>query len=407
MKSMLEDMDYPDMICIQEARLKALDEDQRGEPKPSEYAEVKSVVESVFRDYNKPLWSLADARYAGTVTFLHKRVALMERVVRDGGPYSQQCAFSMDAAIDLILQQFQLTRTQTGLSSSSTMPASPSKKGATTKQLSMKAFFAPKKTTPPSAASSIASPSSGGSRGCAAVISSSGKRPHHPEGRFQFFTFPAMDVLQTYVPNNGTKEESFQRRREWDESMLAFLKDRRTILAHANVPDRPLLWCGDFNCARDYRDGTHWTQREDGSIYEFWTDPVKCQVGKKGGEPHDPGNVGIPSFTPHERKRFAHLLKEGDFVDVWRDLYPDGTPTAGVERWDRPDYTWRGHLARNGNPFAAKFQGKGQRLDYFLLSPSKMRSRVSSCQILGSGEQREGHFCGSDHCATILRLGSG
>ena len=231
------------------------------------------------------------------------------------------------------------------------------------------------------ASSSTVSPSSGGSRGSSAVMSSGGTQPHHPEGRFQFFTFPAIDVLQTYVPNNGTKAESFQRRREWDEAMLTFLKDRRTILAHAKVPDRPLLWCGDFNCARDYRDGTHWTQREDGSIYEFWTDPVKCQVGKKEEKPQDPGHVGIPSFTPHERKRFAQLLKEGDFVDVWRDMHPDGTPATCTKPWDRPDYTWRGHLARNGSPYAAKFQGKGQRLDYFLLSPPKMRSSVSFCQI--------------------------
>ena len=217
-----------------------------------------------------------------------------------GGPCSQQhqCAFTMEAALQLILQRYQLTRAQTGLSTTGSRPtntlSSPSHKGGTTKQLSMKSFFAPKTTIPPTGAlSSTVSPSSGGSRGSSAVMSSGGTQPHHPEGCFQFFTFPAIDVLQTFVPINGTKAESFQRRREWDEVMLTFLKDRRTILAHAKVPDRPLLWCGDFNCARDYRDGTHWTQREDGSIYEFWTDPIKCQVGNKEEKPQDPGNVDI------------------------------------------------------------------------------------------------------------------
>jgi exonuclease III len=371
MKSLLHDMDYPDMICIQEARLRALNDDQRGEPKPSEYAEVKPAVESVFQNY-KPIWSLADTRYAGTVTFLHRRLAI------DVG---SQCAFSVESAVDLILKRFQLTRAQTGL----LVPPSPSKKGV--KQLSLKSFFAPKTNI-------------GGS-----PTVSSGK--HHPEGRFQFFAFPSLDVLQTYVPNNGTKEESFQRRQEWDESMLKFLKDRRTILDHANSPDRPLLWCGDFNCARDYRDGTHWKKQETGSIYEFWTDTGKCQVGKKGETPPDPGNVGIPSFTPNERRRFAQLLKEGDFADVWREMHPEGTTDTSIKPWDRPDYTWRGHLARDGASFIAKFQGKGQRLDYFLLSPSKLISSVSLCQILGSGEHREGFFCGSDHCATILRLRPG
>jgi exonuclease III len=370
MKSLLEDMEYPDMICIQEARLKALSEHSRGEPMPSEYAEVKPVVESVFQDY-QPIWSLANTRYAGTVTFVHRRLTI---------DMASQCAFSVEAAVDLMLKRYQLTRTQLGLS----IPPSPVKKAA--RQLSMKAFFAPKAATTCSSSSS--------------VIPSGN---HHPEGRFQFFAFPAMDVLQTYVPNNGTKEESFQRRREWDDSMLKFLQDRRKILAQANVPDRPLVWCGDFNCARDYRDGTHWEKRDDGSVYEFWTDSVKCQVGNSG-VPSDPANVGIPSFTPNERRRFAQLLKEGGLVDVWREVHPDGTCDVSMKPWDRPNYTWRGHLARNGAPYSAKFQGKGQRLDYFLLSPANMMSSVFVCQILGSGEKRDGYFCGSDHCASILRL---
>lgn len=214
MKSMLEDMDYPDMICIQEARLKAMDEHQRGEPKPSEYAEVKSIVESVFQDYHKPLWSLADARYAGTVTFLHKRVSLMEQKTGagGGGPCSQQhqCAFTMEAALQLILQRYQLTRAQTGLSTTGSRPtntlSSPSHKGGTTKHLSMKSFFAPKTTIPPTGAlSSTVSPSSGGSRGSSAVMSSGGTQPHHPEGRFQFFTFPAIDAsnICTHQWNQG------------------------------------------------------------------------------------------------------------------------------------------------------------------------------------------------------------
>jgi hypothetical protein len=51
----------------------------------------------------------------------------------------------------------------------------------------------------------------------------------------------------------------------------------------------------------------------------------------------------------------------------------------------------------------ARYQGKGQRIDYFLLSNHAM-DRVESCHILGYGELREGFFCGSDHCASLLVL---
>jgi len=410
MKSLLEDMNYPDMICIQEARLKAsgTKEDQRGIPKPSEYIEIQSTIEQIFqRDYHPPIWSLADARYAGTVTFIHKRL----RTWKEGGSSSRsrQCAFSSDSAIDLTLQQCQRTREQivglsvpittTRLTGTDTQGSTPTKNKQ--QQRSITSFFAPKgsptKTTTTTSPNMKMKVTSGTS-----VI----RQCHHPEGRFQFFSFPTMDVLQTYVPNNGTKEESFQRRKEWDDMMLRFLKDRKAILKQTNNPNRCLLWCGDFNCAKDYRDGTHWVKKEDGTIYEFWTDPIKCQVGKPGDEPPEPENAGIPSFTPNERRRFAKLIKEGDFVDIWRNLHPDGTMTSTMKPWDRPDYTWRGHLARNGATYNAKFQGKGQRLDYFLLSPSNMISKVSQCQILGFGERRDGHFCGSDHCASILRLNS-
>jgi len=213
-----------------------------------------------------------------------------------------------------------------------------------------------------------------------------------------------MDVMQCYVPNNGTTEKSFERRREWDEMMLKFLKERQQVLVKCRQGERPMLWCGDFNVARDHRDGTHWEQQEDGTIYEFWTDPKKCSVGNQtSNSTLDPANVGIPSFTPAERKRFAEIMKEGGLIDVWRELHPTGVMDLNLKPWDRPDYTWRGHLAQ-GSTYTAKFQGKAQRLDYFLLTPPQMLQEVKTCEILGYGEKREGHFCGSDHCATFISM---
>jgi exonuclease III len=72
--------------------------------------------------------------------------------------------------------------------------------------------------------------------------------------------------------------------------------------------------------------------------------------------------------------------------------------------WNKAEYTWRGAVARTTSTFdKARYQGKGQRIDYFLLSNHAV-DRVESCYILGYGEHREGFFCGSDHCASLLLL---
>ncbi|KAL3907500.1 MAG: hypothetical protein SGARI_003510, partial [Bacillariaceae sp.] len=236
---------------------------------------------------------------------------------------------------------------------------------------------------------------------------------HHPEGRFQFFFFPDMDVIQTYVPNNGTKNESFAKRKQWDLDMKKFLEERQIILKKCNCPHRKLLWCGDLNVAKDYRDGSHWKRQDDGSIYEFWTDESRCFVQsdtKKHASNKAPENVGMPSFTPAERRRFTELLHLGDLCDVWRQLHPEGAKGKGGKsginnnQWDLPNYSWRGHQGKNPGSFA-KYQGKGQRLDYFLLSPSnQVSSMVLSSDIMGYGERKEGLFCGSDHCAVHLDL---
>ena len=63
---------------------------------------------------------------------------------------------------------------------------------------------------------------------------------HEPEGRVILAEFELFRVLNTYVPNNGWKDEetSFHRRRKWDKRMLEF------VLQNS---DKPLIWCGDLN----------------------------------------------------------------------------------------------------------------------------------------------------------------
>lgn len=181
--------------------------------------------------------------------------------------------------------------------------------------------------------------------------------------------------------------------------MLQFLVKRQTILQKASSQNRRLLWAGDMNVARDYRDGTHWKE-ERKVIEEWWTNEKKCFI-----KPGDPSRAsqhrGMPSFTPAERTRFEALLNQGQLTDVWRELHPNGCTThAHLPKWERPDYTWRGHPGKNKK---AKYEGTGQRLDYFLTSNIDMKS-VQECEILGHGSKREGMFCGSDHCAVKLRL---
>ncbi|CAB9515135.1 Endonuclease/Exonuclease/phosphatase family [Seminavis robusta] len=390
----------PDVMCIQEVRIKALNSGDQGTPHTTDYKLVEDTMEStIFHKYQKH-WSLADRKYSGTLTFVHKRVQ----------HNSNDVAFTTQSALSMLLKKYNLTREDIGLSAS---PVKKQKEPAK-KQTSMKSFFAPKGKTNNAAGSSSVKFAS-----------------HQLDGRFQFLSFPNFDLINTYQPNNGTKQESFQRRRDWDRDMKELLKYRLKILkkvasstADKSAGERPLIWCGDMNVAKEYRDGTHWEQREPGKgndsegkgIYEWWRDEKKCLsngLGKKVDPSRHPDDKGIPSFTTNERKRFIDILETADLDDVWRTLHPNGIEADSEEpkkrtfktEWDKPNWTWRGHLSNNGNTFSSKYEGKGQRLDYFLLSPSTLTSQVVlECDILGYGVDRQGHFCGSDHSSIILRL---
>ncbi len=234
----------PDVICIQEARLKA-DGNERGRPlKDKFYEDVQGALDSIFCDYT-PFWSLADKKYAGTLTLVKFTVledAGVSETDNSNGRYdSDFVAFTPRSAIDLILRRLGTTREECGLEMEATaaaLAASPVKKKA--QQTSLKSFFSPK-----------AKPKTSAKR--------KARQEHHPEGRFQFFFFPGMDFVQTYVPNNGTKDESFARRRYWDKTMLKFVQDRKQILQAVasktqssqgnsidSSLDRKILWCGKY-----------------------------------------------------------------------------------------------------------------------------------------------------------------
>eukprot|EP00521_Asterionellopsis_glacialis_P007398 CAMPEP_0195290152 /NCGR_PEP_ID=MMETSP0707-20130614/6131_1 /TAXON_ID=33640 /ORGANISM="Asterionellopsis glacialis, Strain CCMP134" /LENGTH=469 /DNA_ID=CAMNT_0040350237 /DNA_START=33 /DNA_END=1439 /DNA_ORIENTATION=+ len=396
-----------DLVCIQEARLKCVSSRQRGTPMESELKEVEPVLKNFQSDYEM-MWSLADKRQAGTLMLIHRK--LLSGQGNNGNDDLKQCAsdngksllnknvaFTVSGAIELLIKSYKLDddeelkeiikkRNNKTYSSYTQTPSSPIKKQKK-QQTSMASFFKPK------------------------VKQSSTKSPpsytkvceHHHEGRIQFIRFADMDVLHTYVPNNGKDTDKFERRRIFDLDMQYFLVTRQKILEKASnsAPERPILWLGDLNVARTYMDGTDYTRNPStGTVQEFWTDPIKCPdaaVRQPRGDV-DPGTIGLPGFTPNERRRFEEMLNKAKLKDVWRSLHPNGIQTESIpflanrrggiheqNPWNRAEYTWRGRFARrDSDVIKARYQGKGQRIDYFLLSENALDG-VEKCHILGYG----------------------
>ncbi|MQL97244.1 hypothetical protein Taro_029937, partial [Colocasia esculenta] len=75
-------------------------------------------------------------------------------------------------------------------------------------------------------------------------------RHHEPDGRVILAEFESFRLLNTYVPNNGWKddESSFIRRRKWDKRVLDFV-----LLSS----EKPLIWCGDLNVSHQDIDVSH------------------------------------------------------------------------------------------------------------------------------------------------------
>ncbi|TKY73598.1 DNA-(apurinic or apyrimidinic site) lyase [Spatholobus suberectus] len=189
---------------------------------------------------------------------------------------------------------------------------------------------------------------------------------HEPDGRVILAEFETLRLLNTYVPNNGWKEEanSFQRRRKWDKRILEFVTQNS---------DKPLIWCGDLNVSHEEIDVSH---------------PEFFSAAKLNGYiPPNKEDCGQPGFTLAERKRFGTILREGKLLDAYRFLHKDKDMERG--------FSW------SGNP-VGKYRGKRMRIDYFLVS-EKLKERIVACEMHGHGIELEG-FYGSDHCPVTLEL---
>ncbi|XP_057823454.1 DNA-(apurinic or apyrimidinic site) endonuclease isoform X1 [Cryptomeria japonica] len=110
---------------------------------------------------------------------------------------------------------------------------------------------------------------------------------HETDGRVIVAEFESFRLVNTYVPNNGWKddENGFKRRRKWDQRMLDFV---------LQVSDKPLIWCGDLNVSHNDIDVSH---------PEFFGNAKMA-----GYTPPNEEDCGQPGFTIGERRRFSTIL---------------------------------------------------------------------------------------------------
>lgn len=165
---------------------------------------------------------------------------------------------------------------------------------------------------------------------------------HDEEGRVLVTEFDDLQVATVYTPNAQRGLTRLDYRLEWDRQFTRWLRARNR--------KKPVVVCGDFNCAHEEIDLAN--PRE---------------------------NRRNAGFTDEERAGFSALLEAG-FTDAFRALHP-GEP--GHYSW----WTYRSD---------ARARNIGWRLDYWLVSDA-LRPRLRRTALL-----RE--VMGSDHCPVLLEL---
>jgi exodeoxyribonuclease III len=146
------------------------------------------------------------------------------------------------------------------------------------------------------------------------------------EGRWLQTTCEGLTIGTVYVPAGPTREEID------DSGKLAFLKAVANQAGDEST--YPMLIAGDFNVAPS-----------DSDVYEpSWLE-------------------GSYHTAPAEREDLVKILREGDLVDVYRNLHPE---EHGFTCWDARG----GHYARD----------YGLRIDLALAS-SKLASHITRCEV--------------------------
>ena len=234
---------------------------------------------------------------------------------------------------------------------------------------------------------------------------------HHLHGRHIIFEFPSFILLNTYAPNNQTKETGWHRRREWDVELLDYVRRM-----HDAADEKPLIWVGDLNTTTDDHDmdSAKYYRQDVYKSSPTWSQDFDATHEHEGiggalapdapGDSEAPwlychGDKGQPGCTLNEQRRFREIRQGGHLVDAYRHLHPVETTVVqqGHEAW-----TWRGSAGRDGNPSSGRYWAKGMRIDYTLVHESLV-PRIRRSEILGYSPYRTG-FLGSDHCPILLEL---
>lgn len=166
-----------------------------------------------------------------------------------------------------------------------------------------------------------------------------GNKEVDSEGRVITIEYDNFYLINAYVPNAQPELKRIEFRTLYEKKLLSYLKKLDKT--------KPIVYCGDLNVAHDEIDLKNPKQ-----------------------------NVGQPGFSDEERAMITKLLNNG-FVDVYRNLYPNGT-----------DYTWWSYRSN------ARENNTGWRIDYFIVSDRFMKN-IKDIII-------HNEIYGSDHCPIEL-----
>ena len=162
------------------------------------------------------------------------------------------------------------------------------------------------------------------------------------EGRILALEFPEFYLVNVYTPNSKPDLSRLQLRHDsWDPEFKDLLKDLEKT--------KPIITCGDFNCAH-----------------------AEIDLARPNQNHHNAG------FTDEEREGLTNLLNAG-FTDTFRSLHPTDQR-----------YTWWSHWGQ------ARANNVGWRIDYFFISNS-LKPHLKAAEIYEAQT-------GSDHCPISVTM---
>jgi len=162
------------------------------------------------------------------------------------------------------------------------------------------------------------------------------------EGRVLALDFGSFYLVNVYTPNSKPDLSRLKLRHDsWDPEFKDLLKNLEKT--------KPVITCGDFNCAHQ-----------------------EIDLARPAQNHHNAG------FTDEEREGLTNLISAG-FLDTFRTLHPT------AER-----YTWWSHWGK------ARENNVGWRIDYFFIS-SSLKSHLKAAEIYEAQT-------GSDHCPISITM---